>query len=424
MISYKRATRKAVSHAQSVLQWEDVYGRPRGRSRPLTPEAALNISAFYRAVDIRSDAIGKLPVMVKNMGSKEEVRDHYLGPVLWLRPNEAMTPFTFKKLVEYRRLVLGNAYVWIYRDRHGRCVEQIPLPPGHCIHYREPGTGRRWYVVRNPSTGELYKVWPADMLHYKGFSLDGLEGVSLLTYASRTLSTAAARDQYEAAVYQNGGHPAGVLSTDTDLSHKPEIRQPDGTCLSYKDVIRREWDRIHAGPGNAFRVAVLDNSLKFQALSMSNAEAQFVENKGVTVEDIARFTGVPLNLLFTGKQSYQSNEANTLDFVKNTLQPAVTAYEEEDSFKLLTPSERRQGLWLPRNMMAELRGDSESRGKWYKTMRDLGAYSVNDILRKEDEPPVPGGDIRLASLNYVPLEDFQRLSLARNTPADRQGEKE
>lgn len=423
MISFKRAAHKVVSEAQEVIMWDHVFGSARSRDAPVDDQTALKISAFYRAVDIRSDSMGKLPISVKNMTTREEVRDHPLGPVLWLRPNEAMTPFAYKKLLEYQRLVLGRAYVWIRRDGWGTVTELIPLPPGSCTPYLDRATGRRWYIVRDPKTGEMFKLWPEDVLHYKGFSRDGLEGESILSYASRTLRTAESRDLYEQAIYDNGGHPAGVLATDTDLSNKPTIEQPDGTKLGYKDLIRREWEHIHGGPGNAFRVAVLDNGLKYQALSMSNSDAQFVENKGVTVEDIARFTGVPLNLLFTGKQSYESNEANSLDYVKNVLQPAVTGYEEEDSYKLLTLSERNRGLWLPRNMMAELRGDSESRAKWHKSMREIGLYSVNDIARLEDMPDVPGGDIRLASLNYCPLEDFQRLSEARNIPAA-QGEKE
>ena len=65
-------------------------------------------------------------------------------------------------------------------------------------------------------------------------------------------------------------------------------------------------------------------------------------------------------------------------------------------------------------MMAELRGDFASRGEWYAKMRESGVYSVNDILELEDRPKVPGGDIRYASLNYVPLEHFEELSKNRN----------
>lgn len=417
MISLRGRVKKAVSEAQSVLQWRDVFGMDRSRDSPgVDQDTAMKVSAFYRAIDIRSDGMGKFPACVKDLTTKQQLQEHYLNHVLKERPNEAMSPFVYRKLVEARRLVIGNSYVWILRDRDGRCVEEIPLPPGTCWPYTD-NNGKLWYIAQNPKTGEQHRIDPADILHYKGFSWDGLTGVSLLHYASKVLATASARESYEAAVYNNGGHPSGVLKTQTDLSSKPDLVLKDGTKISYKDRIRQEWDKVHGGPGNAFRMAVLDNGLEYQALSMSNSDAQFVESKGVTVEDIARFTGVPLNLLFTGKQSYNSNEANSLDYVKNTLQPAVTQYEQEDSYKLLTVSERQRGLWIPRNMLAELRGDTASRIAWYKGMREIGAYSVNDILEKEDEPPVPGGDARLASLNYVPLESFEALSLARNAPA-------
>lgn len=411
----RRTVKKAVSEAQSALMWRDVYGEDRSRDSPQTArDAAMKVSAFYRAVDIRSDGLGKFPACVKDLTTKHQLPGHHLNHVLKERPNEAMNPFVFRKLVEARRLVLGNSYVWIYRDRDGRCVEEIPLPPGTCWPTWD-SNGKLWYMATDPKTGQQYRMPPEDILHYKGFSWDGVTGVSLLSYASTVLSTASARETYEAAVYQNGGHPAGVLKTAADLSSQPDRVLPDGTRISYKDTVRKEWDRVHSGPGNAFRVAVLDKGLEYQALSMSNSDAQFVESKNVTVEDIARFTGVPLNLLFTGKQSYNSNEANSLDYVKNTLQPVVTQYEQEDSYKLLTVSERAAGLWVPRNMLAELRGDTASRIAWYKGMREIGAYSVNDILEKEDEPAVPGGDARLASLNYVPLETFVELSLARNS---------
>ena len=416
MISYKRLTRKGKDlEGHGVMTWRSVFGESRGsRDSPPTPAEALKISAFYRAVDIRSDSVGKLPVKIKDLVSKRDLNGHYLGPVLWERPNEAMTPFVYKKLVEYQRIVLGKSYVWIYRDAStGRPVELIPLPPGTCTPYVEPGTGKLWYVAQDPKSGQLYKLDPADILHYKGFSTNGVDSVSLLTYAARVLNVASVRDEYEQAIYINGGHPAGVLTTDADLSSKPELDLGDGRKISYKDAVRKEWDRVHSGPGNAFRVAVLDNSLKYQSLSMSNADAQFVESKSVTVADIARFTGVPLHLLYSGKESYQSNEMNSLEFVKYTLQPAVTQYEEEDSRKLLTISERKRGLWLQRNMMAELRGDTASRKEWYRCMRETGVFSVNEIRDLEDMPPVDGGDERYASLNYVPMADWPELSRAR-----------
>ena len=64
-------------------------------------------------------------------------------------------------------------------------------------------------------------------------------------------------------------------------------------------------------------------------------------------------------------------------------------------------------------MMAELRGDVSSRGQWYKTMTEIGGFSVNNIMALEDMPDVPGGDERRASLNYVPMSLWAELSRLR-----------
>ncbi len=379
----------------------------------MSAEEALKISAFYRAVDLRSDALGRLPIQVKDLTTRREVEGHYLGRVLWETPNEAMTALIFKKLVEYQRLVLGNAYVWVYRDRHGRPAELLPLPPGTCEPTIEPGTGKLWYMAQDPKTRELYRLDPADMIHLKGFSTDGIQGRSLLSQAALTLRVAQSRDQYERDVYANGGQPSGVLTTQTDLSAKQGVKLPDGTTGSYQDYIRYEWERVHRGPGNQFRVAVLDNSLEYKPISMSLADAQFIEAKTVSVADISRFTGVPLHLLMAGKESYESNAANSTEFAKYCLHPTVVQWEEELSRKLLTASERAKGLWLQINMMAEYRGDTASRREWYKAMLQEGVFSVNDVLALEDMPEVPGGETHRVSLNYVPLENFRELSRER-----------
>lgn len=414
MISFKSA-KPTISPTQERLMWDSSTGWFGGKSRdrPVEEASALKISAFYRAVDLRSDSIGRLPVQVKNMTTRKEDTTHPLGRVLWARPNEGMTPFVYKKLVEYQRLVLGNAYVWIYRDSDGRVLELLPMPPGTCRPYLQPDNGKLWYIATNPKTHEMRRLDPMDVLHYKGFSRTGIEGLSLLGQAALTLRVAQSRDGYELDVYENGGRPSGVLSTSSDLSGKPEVELPDGTKGSYQDYIRYKWDEIHTGPGKGMRVAVLDNSLEYKPIAMSMADAQLVESKAVSVEDIARFTGVPLYLLFSGKQSYESNQANGIEYVKYTLQPAVTQYEEEDSLKLLTTSERADGLWLPRNMMAELRGDAKTRMECYRIEREIGSASINEIRALEDKPPIEGGDEHYASLNYVPLSAWPELSRIR-----------
>ncbi|MEI3122479.1 MAG: phage portal protein, partial [Oscillospiraceae bacterium] len=68
------------------------------------------------------------------------------------------------------------------------------------------------------------------------------------------------------------------------------MRREDGTPVSKKDLLRSQWERIHMGPSNSHRVAILDLGLDYKPPSASNRDAQFVENKQLSTTDIAPLT--------------------------------------------------------------------------------------------------------------------------------------
>lgn len=387
---------------------------------PTTGEsAARKLSAVDACIEILSNSMAKLPNYVMNSSTRGRV-NHPILELLNVRPNEAMTPSIRKKVLEGSRLEGGNGYDWIVRDpRTLRPVELIPVPWQLVTPWRDLD-GRIWYTVSNPVNGDPMVLPNEDICHYKGATRDGLTGISVLRRAADVIAGASAAQQYERSYYERGGQPLGVLSTDTDLGgyvKGPDgkyIKNKDGAYTTRKDKLRQEWEHVHAGPQKAHRIAVLDNALKYTPIASSNRDSQFVESKEVSVRDIARFFGVPLYKLQEGKQSYESNEQNSIEYVVSTLHPIVSQYEEEQTWKILLPSDRRGGLEIRINLMAELRGDSKTRGAWFTAMRNIGVFSVNDILALEDLPDVDGGDGRYASLNYVPLADWSRLSEQRN----------
>ena len=210
-----------------------------------------------------------------------------------------------------------------------------------------------------------------------------------------------------------------MLKTDADLGGWAEgadgkpLQRADGSLVSLKDQLRSEWEKVHAGPKNGHRVAILDLGLDYKPIAASNQEAQFIESKEVSIRDIARYFGVPLYKLGEGKEAYSSNEQNAIEYVVGTLHPIVTQYEEEQTWKLLTDREIAAGLEVRINLMAELRGDSNARMHVYQTMLQEGVYSVNDVRALEDLPDILGGSEHRASLNYVPLSMWPELSQKR-----------
>lgn len=373
----------------------------KGITSGTTQTGAMKLSAVNACVEIITNSISKIPIYVMDRKTKQRV-DHPLLKVLCERPNEAMTPSVYKKLMQANILLKGNAYALIIRDKKtANPVELIPMSADYITPWFD-GKGKLWYVFMNPNTRELRKLDNFDVLHYKSYSEDGVHGISVLSRASETINTAKAAQTYENKFYTQNAQPTGILKTEGDL---------DKTA---KDKIREEWNKIHKGADNAFRIAVLDLGISYQPISISNKDAQFIESKNITVEDISRFFVVPLYKINAGKESYNANEQNSIEYLINTVHPYITQYEEEDTYKLLFDWERTNGLEVRRNMMAELKGDAKSRGEWYKSMREIGVFSSNDIQDLEDRPDVPGGDTRYASLNYVPLEDFANLSKKRN----------
>ena len=398
---FNQAVKSFKNESYMTLQSTDGWGFTPGQT--VSQTTAMKVSAVNACVEVISNSVSKLPFFVIDSPTKERVR-HPVNQLLATRPNEAMTPSVFKKLIEVYRLLWGNAYILPVRSsKNARVTELLPVPPDYMYPYIHED-GQLWYVLTVPLTGEQRKFRAWDVIHLKAYSVDGINGISVLSRAAEVVGTSKSAQTYESKLYSQNARPSGVLSVASKL---------DKTS---KDKIRNEWASIHSGVDNAFKVAVLDLGLDYKQTGMTQRDAQFVESKNVTVEDIARFFGVPLYKINAGKQSYSSNEQNAIEYVVNTLHPIIEQYEEELGYKLLFDSELKRGLEIKANMNAELRGDFSARGNWYKNMRETGAFSVNDILALENMPPVDGGDTRLASLNYVPLEDFRDLSTNRNQP--------
>lgn len=411
----RRVTNAARLTLDSPLGWDTGGSLYDGKTL-----GAMKLPAVNACIEIISDSVAKMPIYLMDSATRERKTDHPALRLLTGRPTEALTAFDYHKLMESRRIAHGNAYALILRDRWGAPQELLPIAPGYMQPFLDDN-GRLWYIGTNPRTGEFRKFWPADVLHYKAFSVDGLEGVSYLRRGAETIEAALQAQKYEVGFYKNGAKLTGILSAETDLTHAAEATLPDGTKIPVKDAIRREWEHLYTGADNAYRTAVLDFGMKYTPITASNRDAQFIENKAASIEDVARLFNIPLYKLGVGKQTYNSNVQAAIEYMQRTLSPIVSEHEQEDTYKLLTTSEQAAGLQFRRNMMGELRGDWAARAVWLKTMNEIGVYSVDDICALEDLPNVPGGDRRKASLNYVPLDLWAELSVNRNAPANNGG---
>ncbi len=357
-------------------------------------DSAMRLSAYFGACRVLSDSMGKLPIHVfRDTGKgKKHVTDHPLNYLLNTRPNARMSPFMMKKVTELSALNHGLGLIYVGGANSGRINELLPLPGWLTTPYRH-SDGSIWYIVQL-ETGEMRKFSIDEVCVLPYLSYDGYTGLSLLSAAREALGTDQAAQGYAGKFYANGARPIGV------------IEAPNKADEASKTKIRESFERLNAGIDNAFRVAIFDMGMKYTQLSLGQKDAQFIESRQFTVEEMSRFSGVPLFKLAAGKQAYNSNEQQGIEYVVNTLQPIVTQWEQEMTYKLFTASEIAKGYYLKINMAAEMRGDNAARAAYYEKMESFGIYNVDECRGLEDLPPLPNnaGQTHFITRNLMPLE--------------------
>jgi len=355
---------------------------------------AETIAAVYRAVSVLAGAVATLPLKLYRRaddGGREEATDHPLYGLLHDRPNPLMTSVMFREALMRWLLLYGNAYAEIEYGRDGTVRALWPLPSDivsvEVDLSREPVDLKVRYRVRLESGGE--KILPRyAVLHIRALGT-GLVGLSPVRLMRETLGVAKAAEQYGAKVFANDASVGVVLSHPAKLSDEAVQR------------IRRQWTELHAGLSNAHRVAVLEEGMKAERIGLPPEDAQFLQTRQFEVAEIARIFGVPPHLLFDlSRGTYSNNEQLSLEFLQHSLRPWLVRWEQEIQHTLLLPSER--GRYYAEFVVdGLLRADTESRYRAYAIGRQWGWLSANDVRRRENMPPIEGGDTFLVPLNML-----------------------
>ena len=374
----------------------------------VTEQSAMQITAVYSCVRILSEAVASLPLQFyryTETGGKEKATDKPLYFLLHDEPNPEMTSFVFRETLMTHLLLWGNAYAQIIRNGKGEVVALYPLMPDrmkvdrdergklyyeYTVYQSDDVSGRK----KTDRVGKTVKLTPYDVMHIPGLGFDGLVGYSPIAMAKNAIGLAIAAEEYGSTFFANGGRPSGVL-------------EMPGT-LKNPDNVRESWQRAYGGSGNANRIVVLEEGMKYSPIAIPPEQAQFLETRKFQIDEIARIFRVPPHMVGDlDKSSFSNIEQQSLEFVKYTLDPWVCRWEQAMAKALLYPEEKKI-YFFKFNVDGLLRGDYESRMNGYSTARQNGWMSANDIRELENLDRIPaelGGDLYLINGNMTKLED-------------------
>ena len=379
-----------------------MFGRS-AAGQAVNERSAMQMSAVYACVRILAESIASLPLhfyQYNDAGGKEKAVNH---PLYWLlhdEPNPEMSSFSFRETLMTHLLLWGNAYAQIIRNGRGEVIALYPLMPDRMTVDRD-ARGRIYYeYTRSDSDANTLGkksaviLSPEDVFHIPGLGFDGLVGYSPIAMAKQAIGMGLACDEYGAAFYQNGAQPGGVLE------HPNVLKDPKR--------VRESWNAIYQGSRNAHRIAVLVEGMTYKPITISPEQAQFLETRKFQIDEIARIFRVPPHMIGDlEKSSFSNIEQQSLEFVKYTLAPWISRWEQAIQRSLLLMSERTR-YFARFNVEGLLRGDYQSRMNGYAVARQNGWMSANDIRELESLDMIPdeqGGNLYLINGNMTKLED-------------------
>lgn len=356
-------------------------------------ETAMRLDAVWACVRLIATTISTLPAQTFQKlpdGRGQLIRDIPLYNLLHDQPNADMTAASFWTAIVACLLLWGNAYAAIERRRDGTVIALVPLMPNRLSVTRETDGSLlyhyAWQNVRQDYTED-------QIFHVKGFSLDGIVGISPISQARETLGLAMAAEKTAASFFRNSMRPSLVLKAPTFLHDTQRERFDD------------KWMEKFTGSINAGRVPLIEGGWSLDQITMKPEDAQLLASRAYSVEQICRMFGIsPVMIGHLDKNTSWGSglEQMNIWFLTYGLRPWLRAIEQEITRSVFTPAQRIL-YYCEFNVDGLLRTDSEKRALVMKTLVDAGINTPNEMRARNNDPPLEGGDQLTMASGRMPL---------------------
>ena len=349
---------------------------------PVSSDTAMRLITVQNCVRVRVATISQLPchVMERDGKMRNKAENFYLYELLHDQPNSWQTASEFWGMVE-AHLCLHGQMLCYKLGIEGRPVQEIiPIQPSKIVKISQNSDYSLTYKIRL-GNGETREYPQSKIVHFRGLTLDGINGVNPIEYARETIGLGSASTRFLSGYFGKGLHPTAILTHPLRLSPQ-----------DYKNM-REAYTAKYAGIDHAQELMLVDDAMKIDFPTVKLVDAQFLEQMKMGEAQICGLFRVPLMLIQSGDKTptYASAEQFFLNYSVIGVTPDCVNYEKAIRRDLLTPVERIK-YYVKFAVDALLRGDFETRMTGYQTGINCEMLSPNDCREKEDMNPYPGGD--------------------------------
>lgn len=350
----------------------------------VTEQSALAISTVYACVYKIASTISSLglEIYVRDGRNVEIANQHPAYNLITSEPNEYQNAYDFWENVMASSLMYGCGYAVIERNARGYAERLVPVSY-YDVDVKEVD-GERVFVIRDYGA-----VTQDNMLE-----ISNMNRMSPIRLHRENMGLAKAAQDFGSEYFGQKGQMTGVLASDQPL-RKEQM-----------DVIQNSWNQSAMNAGTK----LLPFGFKYQRITITPDEAQFIETRKFQAEEICRIYSVPPSLVQLETQTTFNNvEQQNLQFARHTISPWAKRIEQEIDRKLIQSFERPD-IYSKFSMDDLYRGDLAARTNYYQQMLSSGVVSINEVRRKENMNPVEGGDTHTVQINQIALDRLGEYS--------------
>lgn len=365
--------------------------------KSVTADSTMSLSAAWAAVRLNARTIASCGRKVYRRTTalhREAAEDHPLYRVLAISPNPDQTPMEFWEGMGTALNLRGDGFARIGRRGDRQVVALWPLSPDSVRVYRT-GNGERRYKINGKED-----LGADDVFHLRGFGAGGDQGLSPIAYGRQTIATALAAEEVAGSTFGNGLQLSGFVED------KPEAK----TTIEQRNALVSLFETF-AGSSKAGKVMPLPPGMTFKALGLSPEDAQLLETRRFSVEEICRWFSVfPILIGHSaqGQTMWGSGiEQIVLAWLTLGLGTELERIEQAIEKQLILPAEQGR-LYVQHNVESLLRADSAARAALYSALGQNGVQTRNEMRAKENLEPStsPGADMLTVQSNLITLDQL------------------
>lgn len=378
------------------LMDDDDEGQETPSGIRVTRSTAMSLTTIYRCWDLLTSAVSMAPIdMTVKTGGKSF--PEYNLPRWLVTPNPADPNYDgsdYFGQVALSTLSDGNYFTAVIPHVFDPQVVLL-LDPSRVTVKEGPR-----YEVRDGRGRVIDTLTPANCIHGWWIRPPGeLRGVSPLEALRRGIGSAVAAEEHAGRFFGQGA----ALSFGVEVPYQMDPQK--------QTDLRNSLKAKYLGRRNSHAIGVLTDGAKFvSGLAPSPEQAQMLETRKFSVEDLCRPYGVPPSMAGSqepGAASYASAAVWDMQFKQRAVQPLATRIERRHQRLLSVPdgiSDPNATVQLRFNLDAIARADLLTRYQAHEIAIRSGMATPNEERGLEDKAPLPGGERLYMQSQMAPIE--------------------